>query len=104
VGLEVGLLRFGPALLGGQGVTEGEVRADCVGLAGEAVLQAAFGLHRVVALGAGEAGQGRRVEGVGDEGAAEELPGELVLPICSAMAPRPSRTSGLSGALTRTSR
>ena len=32
VGLEVGLLRFGPALLGGQGVTEGEVRADCVGL------------------------------------------------------------------------
>ena len=81
VGLEVGLLRFGPALLGGQGVTEGEVRADGVGLAGEAVLQAAFGLHRVVALGAGEAGQGRRVEGVSDEGAAEELPGELVLPL-----------------------
>ena len=50
VGLKPGLLGFGPALLASQCVGEGEVRGWCVGLAGEVVFQARFGLLRVGGL------------------------------------------------------
>ena len=50
VGLKPGLLGFGPALLAGQCFGQGEVRCGRVGLAGEVISQARFGLLRVGGL------------------------------------------------------
>ena len=75
VGIEPGLLGFGPALLAAQGVSQGKAQGEVfggVGLGGEAVSEAAFGLQRICDLEPAEAGEGNRVLGPGDECAPKE--------------------------------
>ena len=75
VGVEVGLLGFGPALLAGQEVGQGEPRSKAVGGVGEGcdgIPERAFGGRLTAGLHAGEAGKGGWVERAGLQGAPEQ--------------------------------
>ena len=75
MGVEVGLLGFGPALLAGQEVGQGEPRGETVGGVGEGcdgIPERAFGGRLTAGLHAGEAGKGGWVERAGLQGAPEQ--------------------------------